>query len=78
MIRGNAILLSLNLQDLIQWASVYLTLREAEHQEEFEADATVALFESGSLLTAWEYRTITFPFLIFRFFSLFALLECDS
>ena len=53
-------------------------LREAKHQEEFEADARVALFKSGSLLTTREYLTMIFSFPIIRFLSPLALLECNS
>jgi len=52
-------------------------LQEAKRQEEFEADTKVALFESGSLLITQEYLTMIFPFLIIRFLSPLALLECN-
>ena len=53
-------------------------LQEAKHQEEFEANARVALFKSDSLLITREYLTMIFPFLIIRFLSPLILLECNS
>ena len=53
-------------------------LQKAKHQKEFEVDARVELFELDPLLITREYLTMIFPFLIIRFLSPLALLECNS